>query len=66
MPQPPADRRIETPRARISRSFNLALAGALALVLSAMLLAPGLANPDHGHVCAAPLFGPPQDCAPYN
>jgi hypothetical protein len=61
-----SDRQIATPRHRISRAFDLALAGTLALVLSAVLLAPGLADPDPGPVCAAPLAGEPQDCAPRN
>lgn len=66
MPPPTTDRHIAMPRARIARAFDLMLAGALALVLSAVLLAPGLAEPDPGQVCAAPLAGEPQGCAPRN
>jgi hypothetical protein len=63
---PPADRRIDIPRTRVARAFDLALAGTLALVLSAVLLAPGLADPDPGQVCAATLSGQPQGCGPQN
>lgn len=64
MPPHPSDRHIATPRHRISRAFDMALAGALALVLSAVLLAPGLAENDPGQVCAAPLSGQPTGCDP--
>ncbi len=56
-------RQIEIPRPRLARAFNLALAAALALGLSALVLAPGLAGPQPG-LCAAPPAGGPAACGP--
>lgn len=56
MPPDLPTRHIATPRHRISRAFDMALAGILALVLSAALLAPGLADPTEGRQDADQVF----------
>jgi hypothetical protein len=60
----PMPRHLPTPPRRINRAFDLALAGVLVLVLSAAVLAPGLADSDSGDACVLRLSGQPQGCGP--
>jgi hypothetical protein len=57
-------RHLPTPTRRVTRAFDLALAGILALILSAVVLAPGFAEQNSGDVCALRLSGQPQGCGP--